>query len=349
MYHAFSSHAVYGRWTSVRLGRLGVDAFFVLSGFLITLRLLSARTRADLSRGGQWRLFLRRRVARIFPLYYATLAFVATAGPYLGFPVQPAAWPWFVTYTVNVFIWLRGAWVGAGGHLWSLCVEEQFYLLFPLLVLTRAWARAPAIVAVLVAAAIALRLTVGVGPAGERALLLLPLHLDAFGAGILAAACAVREDARRSARAFYAAGLAAASGFFGLAAFAGDRVPDAAMAPLLSVGTAALVLALWNGDLRVAAAVLGSRPFVGLGRISYGFYVVHLFVIVWLWRFRAPWLPPVALLRGAIAFVASTLLAAASWRWFEQPILRYARRRERDAGLAPVRAGTSGASGANPA
>ena len=106
----------------VNFGQTGVDLFFVLSGFLITSILLAARPR-DWS---EVRTFYARRSLRIFPLYYLALCFCAL----FLFPVN---WPFW--------IYLENFWMSAGrevagpGHLWSLAVEEQFYLVWPCLVL----------------------------------------------------------------------------------------------------------------------------------------------------------------------------------------------------------------------
>ena len=124
-YHALSSHRVYGRWAVVHYGTYGVDAFFVLSGFLITLRLFSLTARHELAPRARWRTFFLRRCARIFPLYYLTLALMPFFGPKLGMVLKPEEWPWLVTYTANVKTALERRWVGPA-HFWSLCVEEQF-------------------------------------------------------------------------------------------------------------------------------------------------------------------------------------------------------------------------------
>jgi peptidoglycan/LPS O-acetylase OafA/YrhL len=119
-------------------GWAGVDLFFVLSGFLITGILLDAK-------GGQhyFRSFYARRVLRIFPIYYLTIA-LALAASFIPaivhrFPDAAAeihhVLPWYWTYTTNYLISLHG-WAAAPmrtAHLWSLAVEEQFYLVFPLL------------------------------------------------------------------------------------------------------------------------------------------------------------------------------------------------------------------------
>ena len=126
--------AYHANW--IGSGWIGVQWFFVLSGFLIT-RLLLGMERGQ----GRWRAwwhFVGRRALRIFPVYYAFLGAVllaATLGLLPRGPVFEQA-PWVASYTYN--------WLSAGAdlertrafdHLWSLAIEEQFYLLWPLLVL----------------------------------------------------------------------------------------------------------------------------------------------------------------------------------------------------------------------
>lgn len=134
---------VYGQrqwWPVVQAGWIGVDLFFVLSGFLITGILLGKKGRPD-----YFKDFYRRRVLRIFPLYYFSVLLSALAvllidrqpehlndgynslGWYLAFiPNFAIAWS-------NTWVWQTN-WIGLA-HLWSLAVEEQFYILWPLIVL----------------------------------------------------------------------------------------------------------------------------------------------------------------------------------------------------------------------
>ena len=111
-------------------GWCGVNLFFVLSGFLITGILLDTRDSPVF-----YRSFFARRVLRIFPLYYGVL--------FLGFVLAPLLLPmpdaygrhqlWLWTYLAN-FAMPFGKGEPAFSHFWSLCVEEQFYLVWPFLV-----------------------------------------------------------------------------------------------------------------------------------------------------------------------------------------------------------------------
>ena len=106
-------------------GVMGVNLFFVLSGFLITGILLDSRAGA-VRPGDRWfaiRQFYTRRVLRIFPLFYMTLALLVLVN------VRPVrqTFLWHVCYLSNVYFFRQGAWIGQISHFWSLAVEEQFY------------------------------------------------------------------------------------------------------------------------------------------------------------------------------------------------------------------------------
>jgi peptidoglycan/LPS O-acetylase OafA/YrhL len=121
-------------------GWMGVDLFFVLSGFLITGILLRARPSPR-----YFRSFYARRVLRIFPIYYLVLTALAVV--YWLYPKSRdlqhvlAHWPWCWFYATNYLVALRGSWDAVTtnnldlGYLWSLAVEEHFYLFWPAVVL----------------------------------------------------------------------------------------------------------------------------------------------------------------------------------------------------------------------
>jgi len=117
-------------------GWMGVDLFFVLSGFLITGILLDTRETSNYFTG-----FYARRVLRIFPLYYLVLTTVMIGGSLLNIPKITATLPvpqdrWlYFCYLMNwVGLWKGHFGANSIGHFWSLAVEEQFYLVWPLIV-----------------------------------------------------------------------------------------------------------------------------------------------------------------------------------------------------------------------
>jgi len=119
---------------SINWGLIGVDLFYVLSGFLITGILL--KSKQQITTGKQTiysclKTFFVRRILRIFPIYYLTLAVAYLLSIT---PVPETIW-WHLCYASNIYIAQRGDWPGTISHLWSLAVEEQFYLIWPWIIL----------------------------------------------------------------------------------------------------------------------------------------------------------------------------------------------------------------------
>src|SRR5579863_1486852 len=135
LHNTNQSSSRYLHWISDR-GWMGVDLFFVLSGFLITGILLDAKKSE-----GYFKNFYARRCLRIWPLYYALLLFMFVVVPVLrpaeGHAVfEPRSSPWwaFPIFLQNFLLPIPTMATGALGVTWSLAVEEQFYLVWPLMV-----------------------------------------------------------------------------------------------------------------------------------------------------------------------------------------------------------------------
>ncbi|MFN3851472.1 MAG: acyltransferase family protein [Spirosomataceae bacterium] len=112
---------------------LGVCMFFVLSGFLITRILLNAKEKDEAKgegHGKSLKRFFIRRTIRIFPLYYLVILALYV------FNVPPVREKliWCLTYSTNIYIAVYQTWLGSIDYLWSLAVEEQFYIFFPFVV-----------------------------------------------------------------------------------------------------------------------------------------------------------------------------------------------------------------------
>lgn len=118
----------------IPLGHLGVVIFFVLSGFLITRILFANKDEIENLKLSAWPKLIRfiyRRSLRIFPIYFILLCI----GCFLNLSNFKNVWPWLLTYTPNIYIMIKGQWLGIWDHLWSLAVEEQYYLIFPYFIL----------------------------------------------------------------------------------------------------------------------------------------------------------------------------------------------------------------------
>lgn len=111
-------------------GGFGVDLFFVLSGYLITSILLDAlKKEKGANRGKILKNFIIRRILRIFPVYYLTIIILVIA----GFPFEKDSLWWYLLYVSNMYVYWKQSWNNFS-HTWSLAVEEQFYLIWPWLV-----------------------------------------------------------------------------------------------------------------------------------------------------------------------------------------------------------------------
>jgi peptidoglycan/LPS O-acetylase OafA/YrhL len=304
-------------WGPAWVGRLhlgdgGVRLFFVISGFLITGILLRARARIESGGAGfgdEMKTFYVRRTLRIFPPYYAVL-FIVLGLVLAGYMTAPSLGAHFA-YLSNFWAY-RHSLPKVGGHFWSLAVEEQFYLIWPaLILLTPRKAMLPLILAVIVTGP-AFRLLV---PAGG---VLLPANLDLLGIGALLALATQRGRPLVSAEIIV-------SGALGVLILAGGLMlggPFARAGFNLGVGVASFAIlgAIVSIPHPRGLQWLNWSPLQYLGRISYGVYLYHPFVA---WGVDAATGDRLAQWpRIAACFAATVVVATLSWRFFEQPILR---------------------------
>jgi peptidoglycan/LPS O-acetylase OafA/YrhL len=291
------------------LGSIGVRLFFVLSGFLITRILLASRAHPT---GLALRSFYIRRGLRIFPLFYLVLLLAAVIN--IG-PVRDTI-GWHVTYLTNAYLFQRGSWHGSISHLWSLAVEEQFYLVWPWLMLLLPARRLPVVIATVICLAPVSRLLIG-GPMNA----ILPLSCaDALGAGALLALPVARRPIMNIGL-LIGAPLLAVSLALRLAGF--TTVPfEVALDVGVSLTAAWLVGRAAEGFSGSFAAFLTARPVVYVGTISYGLYLFHGFMPYVLGRYVPGFLEMSWVARAVLLTAATLAIASVSWRFFEAPILR---------------------------
>jgi peptidoglycan/LPS O-acetylase OafA/YrhL len=303
--------AYHGRIFGLRNGFLGVDIFFVLSGFLITTLLVEEwHSRRDIRFGR----FYMRRILRLFPALAALVVLYALV----------ADWRPALVAGLYVTNWAAALWgysPGYLGHTWSLAIEEQFYLLWPPLLY------------LLLRCGVSRRALVGAALGGAAAAAGLRAWLWAHGAsaGRVHYGLDVRAD---SLLVGAAAGLAWAGGWLPRAG-TGLRVAGAlAVAVLIgcllrdpSTETffyrggytlVALAAAVWmTAVLRRPPAPLTHPALLWIGRRSYGLYLWHYPILRW---FAGRGWPL------AVGIALSFAVAAASFVWIEQPFLRLKRR-----------------------
>ena len=337
--------AEHGGLPGVSGGFLGVDVFFVLSGFLITSLLLEEfRNKGRIALSGFW----IRRARRLLPaLIVVVLAVVAVRKL---FPAEATAtlrddavasffwmsnWA-FVAQKTDYFS--QGAPPSPLQHTWSLGVEEQYYLLWPLLVIAVAavfWRRLRLAVFVLAATGIAASATAAIvlAPEVNRVYFGTDTRMQALLVGSAAAALLVRDwkvltSGGTLIRTRYRRWAATALSVVGLAMlavlahFATGSARDFRYGLLIVVAVAAVLVvapvALDQGS--PVARALAWRPLVWLGAISYGVYLWHWPIFLALNGERTGWAGwPLFVLRCA----ATIAVATASWWLLEQPIRRW--------------------------
>ncbi len=328
-------------------GWAGVILFFVLSGFLITRILCDSKPIAEHYFGN----FYARRTLRIFPVYYLFLFGLAFLLPLIQ-PMEDAATDalsgkvvWYATYLTNVHVDVeplqRPDFI-LTSHLWSLAVEEQFYLVWPAVVLLFSPRKLMAICGLVIVGAFALRIGMnGAGVAHYITYEITPTRMDALAIGALIA-LAVREPAGLRVLARLAWPVAAVSSAALLALF----VSRSRMSPfdpwVQNVGYSALALLFGALMISVIAGTEKTRvqrffsfgPLRSLGKYSYALYLVQWPIAALLSR-RAdiPGVVPEVLgstLPGELLFVAvagalSLAVAWLSWHLWEKQFLKMRR------------------------
>ncbi len=309
---------------------LGVDMFFVLSGFLITSLLLNEHHRYDRI---DFRAFYERRVLRLLPaLGFFLLGAVGWAivigesASLIATSILSTAF-FFNNLHLN---WFDEPTIEATRHLWSLSVEEQFYFVWPFAMGLGLAARRRngAVVAVIIALiALIAAYRFNAFEADLRRIISLYTHLWSRGDSLLVGAVLAQLWIR---------GLIPRTGppivgLAGIATIGWIVANDAVSSPelyrgrytLFAVATAAVI---WStlGPKTWLSAPLRLAPLRVVGRVSYAVYLWHVVVLAAVVRWAGDW-PEAA--RVIVALGGTAAIVAISWRWIEQPALRLKNRR----------------------
>ena len=344
-HYAMSSHGggllTRGLLRATQGGWMGVDLFFVLSGFLITGILLDTRDGPD-----YFRNFYARRSLRIFPLFYGVLLLLLLLTPVLHLHWRPGH-AWYFLYLGN----FAGAYDFTLNdvqpavhltHLWSLAVEEQFYLIWPLVVLkVRSRRNLLRTAAGILLGSMALRLFL-VHSFGTAALEwsygLLPTHADGLIAGSVCAVLFRKYDTgvlvRRSLPLLLVCGVLLGLLFWHVGALNYHEARFAVLGyPLLATVCSCLLLRFaMPGHLLERLGSTATLRF--FGRYSYGMYVFHnLFVLVTTPLLRGLQRATGSMMLGGAAYFTlilaiTSVCAVLSFHFYEQRWLRLKRRFE---------------------
>ncbi|GAB3956866.1 acyltransferase [Spirosoma harenae] len=329
------------------LGALGVTIFFVLSGFLITRILLSSKDKLSNQPNGGLGKYLKtfyiRRTIRIFPVYYLTLFILALVNE----PPVRQKFAWLALYATNIYIAIYHTWMGTVDHLWSLAVEEQVYMILPLLLFFVPRRYVPITTLIMIVGSVGLRYALyRADLAWFIGYVSTPTCLDAFGLGaIMAYGWLYRRDL------FEKVFRSSAWVWISLGGFILVGILNHWMESDSPRGYHNIMSDVWE---RLSASVFGffliGRAIVGyggvmkwflenpvtqyLGRISYGLYLYHNFIFnvyhtrpthftVRSWRRITDMLP---VLNSSYFFQFSyfvfltILVATISWYLIERPI-----------------------------
>jgi peptidoglycan/LPS O-acetylase OafA/YrhL len=325
----FYDAAGYPHWLSNFLisvfgaGAYGVDLFFALSAYLITslmLREKAATGNLDL------RSFYVRRILRIWPLYLSFVAFSAVAP--LWTPAQKLPFHYVAGFTLLAGNWIYvfyGLPASFAIPLWTVSIEEQFYLSWPL-AFRKLSVRGMAIVAVsLLVTANVWRIILAASGAASQAMEYNTFtRLDPIALGILIALVGNRlpQFTRWQRSALLACGMASWIAVYGFSVL---YHPDPANQwrsvlghPVTALASAAILLSVIGSQ----HSLLKNKQLLYLGKISYGLYVIHEFAHFCAIRLVHASTPLMVLVQSCVGLVLTILLAAASYRWLESPFLK---------------------------
>jgi peptidoglycan/LPS O-acetylase OafA/YrhL len=310
-------------WAAVaKSGASGVDLFFALSAFLITSLLLRERLQTG---GISLRLFYLRRILRIWPLYFTVLAVAVVLAHTV--PGQSLPWYYLVGYLLFVGNWINAVFghpLSVCGPLWTVSIEEQFYLVWP--VLMKMLGRQGMIVAAVVTFLLAILSQIGVALAGLSGSYVYYGSISRSGSlalGILLALFADRLPRLTPGM----RGLLLAVGITGWIAASSWLIDQPGPVDRRAV-LGRLVVSV--GAVFIVYACLHSRSqlvrndwVVRLGKISYGLYMLHFLGLLFMLDLLHPRWGWKLLATKALGLALTVLLAWASYRWVESPFLRW--------------------------
>jgi peptidoglycan/LPS O-acetylase OafA/YrhL len=310
-------------------GFLGVDIFFVLSGYLITTLLIAEHERSGRIHLGA---FWARRARRLLPALFLTIAvvisWVALVGPDRARETLRANVVATLLYVQNWHIAIRGLGAGAGllSHTWSLSIEEQWYLVWPIAaLLALRWARGRHLVLAGACGALAIASAVWMAVVFEidginRAYHGTDTRAQALLVGAALAFLLRHVDVRERVPDRIVEGLGIGAGVALFAATLLATIDGGYMFHggylLVALAAALVIVAAVHSDGPVRRA-LSWRPLVAVGLISYGVYLLHIPLFGWLTRDRVGFSgPPLFALRVVVTGAAAT----ASFFLIERPV-----------------------------
>jgi peptidoglycan/LPS O-acetylase OafA/YrhL len=318
-----------GLWAAtVRSGGAGVDLFFALSAFLITSLVLKEREGTGVI---SLRLFYIRRILRIWPLYFLVVALGILFAHTMNHPI-----PWYYQQSLSLYYvlgyllfisnWVYavyGAAQSVCAPLWTVSIEEQFYLIWPALM--KILKRRGMTVAASVTFALAAASQAGVvlfGASPGYVVFGSASRCESLAVGVLLALCSHRlpRPTQRIRLFLFVFGL---GGWIVSSWWFLDQPGPASMRVVLGRLIVSLASgAMLYGCLHSRSRIVTGHWVVRLGKVSYGLYMLHFTGLLVVATLIHPVGRPELLLTKVLGFAVTVFLAFASYRWVESPFLR---------------------------
>ena len=326
-----------GHWVSLHQygyrGGYGVRCFFVISGFLMTgilLKLKQDQTRKNLL--ARYQNFQLRRILRIYPLYFLLLLVVSL----IGVGGVKSSIPWGMTFTMNVLTAVENRWVQPCYHLWSLSTQEQFYLVWPLVILLASEKWLPRILLSTILAGFLLRLVFAYyfDPGHIGLKVLTPTTMDALALGGWMAWMRSQKGMDFICNSFSLKvigwvgliGTLLVTGF--LHRYPGHPLEGLLFAFELSAQALAsywLVAHAASGATGALGFVLNLKVLQYLGKISFGLYLFHPLcdlMVRNLLEAHGLQMPSIMGARFVTSFAATLVVTIPCYYWLELPLAR---------------------------
>ena len=298
----------------------GLQLFFMLSAFLITELLLREREQSGTV---ALRSFYIRRVLRIWPLYFVFIGVVAALGRWTHF--APTGFLAYAFLVGNWYIFVHGFLPMAAMPLWSISVEEQFYVLWP--PISKYGGKSALWVFSALSIAISYLTLAYLGSqraAFHRSWTNSLVEFQFFGVGTLIALCLHGREPRITVIGRFVLLAAGFGGLYGASALFGAKESAFHLGLaylLIALGSAVILVSIYGIELTRIA-----DPLVYLGRISYGLYVFHYAVLMGVHRILISHGVGNGIVWALLSLAVTIVLAHLSYRFLESPFLRLKKR-----------------------
>lgn len=318
----------------VKYGPYGVSLFFVLSGFLITRILLNEKNRIIEKQISFWesiRVFFIRRSLRILPIYYLCFLSLYALHQFVSIDIKGPVW-YYLFYSTNFLIFNSQNWIGMFSHTWSLSVEEQFYLLWPFIILATPLKHIKIVLFSVILSGIIFTLAIHLFNSNLKfSSFLLPCCMPAFAVGAL---LAHNESlgityCPKYLQFFKIAGVSFLFLLLIPGYFFNYDLGDKLGYIYYAIPASFLIIYIINdkNKLRISQ-IYENKLLIHIGKISYGLYLYHM-PVYFLWPylnhriynyFSIINIPTQLILNVLSCFLITYTIALISWNLIEKPM-----------------------------